>query len=169
MNTMSPLDGGQDLAELVRTALRNIDLFDKRAMEGEVERVGRTTVSIEQVATYRTRFEDGLARIAYRQGWTPEQCAAVAALKRVCPPDRLYRVRGGFHSATRGHAPLGIIVSYRPGIKGGAAEAGVAVLGFANDLTGSAAHPFGVPREGLEDVTAEARAGTLPELHGSYI
>jgi hypothetical protein len=165
-NTMVPADAGLSLRELVRIALLNIDTFDKVAMDGETEKVGNTTVELSHFKTYRQRFEDGLLQIAVRQGWTEAQCEAVGELKKRCPPDRLYRVRGGFHSATRGLSPLAVIVSYRPGQHGGPPEAGMAVLGFSNDLTGSAARPMSVPAEGLEDVTESARNGTLPELRG---
>lgn len=165
-NTMVPIDVSQGLDELVRIALFNIDRFDKVARLDEPDEDTRKIVA---VYTYRQKFEDGLARIAMRQGWSPEQCAQVAILKNKRPPDRLYRVRGGFHSATRGLSPLGIIVTYRPGGGGGPAEAGVAVLGFSKDMIGSAARPMGIPAEGLEDVTEAARRGTLPELRGDRL
>jgi len=164
VNTMSPMDAGRSLRDLVMTAIRNIDLFDKIAMDGEEETIGNTTVELSHKKSYRERFDDGLATIAVRQGWTLEDAKAVRDFKRKYPPDRLYRIRGGLHSATRGSSPLAIIVSYRPGKKGHPVEAGLAILGFANDQIGSAAKPIPIPGEGLEDVTEAARKGTLPEL-----
>lgn len=166
-NAMAPADVGLDLGELVRIALFNIDRFDAVAMDGEVEEIGNTTVELSHKRTYRQKFDAGLEEIAYRQGWTISQAVEVGALKKRCPPDRLYRIKAGFQSATRGTTPIAIIVSYRPGQHGGPAEAGMAVLGFANDQVGSAAKPMGVPAEGLEDVTEAARAGTLEELRQS--
>jgi hypothetical protein len=165
-NAMVPADAGKSFPELVRIALYNIDRFDSVAMDGESERVGNKTVELSHKQTYRERFQDGLAAIAARQGWTPSQCTQVGKFVKAYPPDKLYRVRGGFHSLTRGAAPIGVIVSYRPGRNGGPAEAGIAILGFSNDLVGSVAKPMGVPGEGLEDVTEAARSGTLPELVG---
>ena len=163
-NTMIPADAGINLGELVRITLYNIEQFDKVAMDGEQTLIGRSTVELTHRLTYRQRFEDALARIAAKNGWSHDACMQIADLKKRCPPDRLYRIRGGFHSATRGLSPLGIVVSYRPGKNGGPAEVGVAVLGTPDDQIGSARKPFGVPREALEDVTADARAGNLPEL-----
>lgn len=162
-NTMIPADEGVDLEELVRIALYNIDQFDKVAREDESDE--RTKRELD-MRTYRDKFEEGLAQIAMRQGWTAEQCTQVGKLKKERPPNCLYRIRGGFHSATRGLDALGIIVSYRPGRGGAAAEAGVMVLGFKGDMVGSAEKPFGVPAEGLEDVTDAARAGKLGSLNG---
>jgi hypothetical protein len=163
-NTMIPADAGIDLKELVRIALYNIDQFDKVAREDEDEQ----TKQHLDMQTYRKKFEDGLARIAMKHGWTAHQCGQIAKLKKACPPDRLYRIKGGFESATRGWPPIAIIVSYRPGKDGGPAEAGMAILGFSKDQYGSAAKPMPVPAEGLEDVTEDARAGKLPELRGPH-
>jgi hypothetical protein len=164
-NTMIPADADNSLPNLVRIALYNLDQWDKVPREDEPDESVRAALDGK---THREKFEDGLARIAMRQGWTEAQCTQVAALKKARPPNALYRVRGGFTSATRGLAPIGIIVSYRPGgAFGGPAEAGVAILGFTDDMAGSACKPLPVPAEGLEDVTEAARAGKLPELrHG---
>jgi hypothetical protein len=165
-NTMIPADAGIDLKELIRIALYNIDHYDK-IPERPQEIDGKSIDYDTPPKTYRQQFEDGLAKMAIRQGWTAAQCKTVADLKKKCPPNKLYRIRGGFHSATRGLSPIGIVVSYRPGQGGGPAEIGAAVLGFSNDMVGSAAQPFPVPAEALEDVTEEARSGKLPELkHG---
>ena len=163
-HTMIPADAGKSLADLIRSTLFNVDQWDQVAMDGEEERVGRSTVDLSHKKTYRERFEEGLTHIAARQGWSPAGCAQVRALKLQRPPNKLYRIKGGLHSATKGTAPIALIVSYRPGQKGGPAECGMAILGFSNDLEGSVAHPIGIPAEGLEDVTEAARAGTLPEL-----
>jgi hypothetical protein len=165
-NTMIPADIDSSLPNLVRIALYNIDQFDKIPREDEKDEDVKKVLQ-QSGKTYREKFERGLAEIAMRKGWTPEQCKAIATLKKKCPPDRLYRIKGGFHSLQRGLAPLGVIKSYRPGTGGAPAEAGVMVLGFKDGDTGSAAKPFPVPAEGLEDVTEAARAGKLPELrHG---
>lgn len=163
-NTMIPADAGLDLVELVRIALYNIDAFDKVAMEGETQVVGRTTADLTHVKTYRQRFLDGLAAIAQRQGWSVHGSAQVAALYKECPPDRIYRIGGKYRSVTRGLPPLGIVVGYRPGRAGGPAEVGLAVLGISKEFLGSPEQPFPVPAEGLEDVTEAARTGRLPEL-----
>jgi len=161
-HTMAPVDVGADLAELLKSALFNCDQYDK------IPRIDEPDAQVKEaldLRTHRAKFEDGLARVAQRHGWTVVQCNQVRDLKKACPPDRVYRVTGGFASSIRGSAPIGVIVSYRPGQHGGPAEAGIAVLGFKETEKGSAADPMGVPASGLEDVTEAARAGTLPELH----
>ena len=162
-NTMIAADAGVSLTELVRIALYNIDQFDKIAREDEPDDVTRASLDLH---THRHKFDEGLAHIAQHRGWTGAQCNQVAALKKARPPDRLYRVRGGYHSATRGLDALGVITSYRPGKRGGAAEAGVTILGFTGGMLGSAEKPLGVPAEGLEDVTEAARTGKLDLRHG---
>lgn len=154
-HTMVPADEGRSMADLIQVVLHNIDQFDKRKVT--VQANGDRDVAER---TYRGEFFHGLAMIAARQGWTAAQVEQVRGLIRRCPPDRVYRVRGGVHSATRGHSPLGVIVSYRPGR--GAPEAAVMALGaFA---LGSAAEPLVVTADGLEDVTEAARRFDLPEL-----
>lgn len=165
-NTMTPLDQGQTLRSLIAEALRNIDLFDRVPMDGETEKVGRSTVELSGKKTYRQQFEEGLAVLAMRKGWTGPQCTEVARLRQACPPNALYRVRAGFHSETRGLAPIGIILSYRPGQRGGPAEAGLQILGVQPGARGAADNPLSVPAEGLEDVTALAREGKLTGLDG---
>jgi len=155
------MDQGASLAELVRMALLNIDQYDKIAREDEPDAEIKKGIDLR---THRQKFDDGLALIAARQGWGTVQLAQVGGLKKRRPPDRLYRIRGGYHSATRGLDALGIILSYRPGTRGGPPEAGVMVLGFSSEMVGSAAHPLGVPEEALEDVTDSARSGKLGGL-----
>lgn len=164
-NTMIPLDRGRTFEELLASALYNCDTFDKIPMDGQLA-LGDGKPLLRPI-TWRKRFEDGLAGLALKRGWTYEQCVQVRELYRKAPPDRIYRVRGGFHSLTRGIAPIGTILSYRPGKRGDPAQAAIVVLGFNPDVDfdlGSQANPLPVPLEGLEDVTEAARARTLPEL-----
>jgi hypothetical protein len=161
-NTQIPGDIGISLEELVRIALYNIERFDTVAMDGEQTKVGRSTVELSHLKTYRTKFEEALATKAAARGWSAEACQTVAKLKKACPPDRLYRIKAGFRSTTRGHSPLAVIVDYRP-TRGGPAEAGMVILGAMPKEHGSADRPFGVPAEALEDVTEDARNNRLPE------
>lgn len=162
-NTMTPLDEGKTLAGLVRMACFNIDLWDEVAMDGEQVTIGRHTHDLTHGITFRRKFAQGLIAIARARGWTAPQMDAVFALYKRCPPNALYRVRGGYHSLRTGQSPLGIIVSYKP-VRGAPAQAGIAFLGFKHPELGCLEKPFGVPAEGLEDVTAAAYDGTLLEL-----
>lgn len=143
---MVPIDlGGRSLLELITMALWNLDQFDVRPKAPP-----------EDPLKYRPTPRE-LTLV-----WLRTKPGVVQELAKKAPMNRLYRVRGGVVSATRGLSPLGVIASYREGVAGGAAEAGVVVLGVKRGL-GSMEKPLGVPLEGLEDVTDDARAGRLPE------
>jgi hypothetical protein len=143
---MIPLDlSGKSLVELIRMALFNIDQVDVRpvAPPEDPDKSRRTPRELQAA-------------------WLLKRSDKVQALAKARPMDRLYRVKGGVVSATRGASPLAIITSYRDGDHGSAPEAGVIVLGVKRGL-GSAEKPLAVTEDGLEDVTTSARAGQLPE------
>lgn len=162
-DTLIPNDQVVSLREAVRVLLYNIDHFDAVPMKGEVVQVGRQRVAIPAVKTHRQKFLDHMAAKAAARGWSHEACSAVSRLMRQCPPDRVYRVRGGFRSSTTGVEPIGCVVDYRPGV-GGSAEAAVVLLGAGPGELGSGQKPLPVPAEGLEDVTEDCRTATLREL-----
>lgn len=143
---MIPLDvGGRSLPELIRMALFNFDQMDTRP-----------------VAPPEDPDQSRNTPRELQQQWLARKPEVIRNLAKKYPMDRLYRVRGGVVSATRGVSPLGIVISYRLGDHGGAPEMGVLVLGVKRGL-GSAEKPLPVTADGLEDVTSAARAGQLPE------
>ena len=168
-NTMIPADAGISLGELVRIVLYNIEHFHKVPERPEEVKVEGKVVPVDwdkPQLSHAEQFANHMAEKSLRRGWTTTQKDSVRGFMKKRPPDRLYRVKGGLHSKTIGIRPLAIIVDYRPGTRGGAAEAGVAVLGVSAEQLGSAGPPLGVPTEGLEDVTESAKKGDLPELRG---
>ena len=78
------------------------------------------------------------------------------ALSEIRPLNRLYRLKGGYHSGTTGVSPLGVIVGYRDAQRGSPPLALTMVLGLKTG-PGSPEKPFLVPAEGLEDVTERGR------------
>jgi len=107
--------------------------------------------------------------------WLKGQEASVRDLAELRPPNRLYRVKGDIRGTQHGFSPLGIVVGYRAGERGGPAEALCMFLGIKAG-PGSMEAPARVIAEGLEDVTQEARQDinrpraerTLPELRDPF-
>ena len=149
--TLIPLDQGQSLAQLVKAALQNISRFD---------------TSPEQSANERRAHGAKPTPRQQATNWLRKQSMAVQVLAKARPLNRLYRVKGGLLSASRGISPLGLIVSYKQGTAGGPPLCGVQILGFKGNQLGSGSNLLPVPAEGLEDVTDAAKRGDLPELKG---
>ena len=147
--TLIPLDQGQSLSQLVKAALQNIDRFDTSPEQSERDRR-----AFGPRPTPRQQF----------LLWLRKQGSDVIQLAKMRPLNKIYRVKGGLLSETRGISPLGLIISYKKGAAGDPPLCGVQILGFKGDQLGSGSNPLPVPAEGLEDVTAACRDGSLPEL-----
>lgn len=146
-NHLINTDIGPDLKALVLMVLQNIDNYDKRPEQSELEK----KLGVPNL-TPREQFTE----------WLTKQDESTRKLVKTCPPNKLYRLKGGLQSATRGTAPFGVVISYKH--SRGAGFVGVQVLGFEGEELGSAKNPLPLPTDVLEDITEEARRLAAPEI-----
>lgn len=143
--TMVPVDQGWSIEALVRATLLNIDRYDVRPEAGRAWVNGRLVVG-DRRQTPREAFEK----------WLAKQPGEVLRLAKLRPPNALWRVQGGLHSATTGALPLAVIVSYR--LHRTVPQIGLQVLGVTEGL-GSTKEPIWTDASGVEDITEKARSG----------
>jgi hypothetical protein len=141
-------DIGPSLKILVLLALRNIDEWDQVPERSKLE--------LELMGPAKTHRQQFMA-------WLIKQDEKTRELAKKRPLNKIYRLKDGLQSVTRGASPLGLIISYKD--VRGMGLVGMQVLGFEGDELGSAKNPLWVPPDTLEDVTEAARKLVLPELY----